>query len=266
MTEATSKLPALVGMVHLAPLPGAPQFGGSIDAVVDDALTRARQLVEAGFPALMVENFGDVPFYADDVPPVTIAAITRCVSHIAAEVDVPIGVNVLRNDGIAAVAIAGVTGAAMLRVNVLSGLMQTDQGPIVGRAAEVVRHRREVAPDTRIWADVMVKHASPPPGLTLEQSADDTWHRGGADALVLSGAGTGHAPDLDAFRKVRATVADAPLVVGSGATLDNLASLAELADHIIVGTALEVDDVPGAPLDPARLDRFVEAAASVGLV
>lgn len=261
-----SGLPALVGMVHLAPLPGSPRFEGSIQAVVEDALQRARTLEEAGFPALMVENFGDTPFFADKVPAVTIAAITRCVAAMAAEVALPLGVNVLRNDALAAVAVAGVTGASMIRVNVLAGSMETDQGPIVGRAAEVLRQRTTLAPETQVWADVMVKHATPPPGLTLEQAADDTWHRGGADALIVSGSGTGHAADLAAFERLRAVVPDAPLVVGSGATAENLGKLWGLADHVIVGTALEVDSVPGAALDPGRVEKFVDTARSVGLL
>ena len=253
-------------MVHLDPLPGSPRFAGSIDQVVEDAVIRAATLVAAGFPALIVENFGDTPFFADDVPAVTTAAVTRCVAAITTQVATPVGVNVLRNDAVAAIGIAAVTGAAMIRVNILIGSMETDQGPIVGRAARVARDRQVLASNCEIWADVMVKHASPPPGLTLEQAAGDTWHRGGADALIVSGSGTGRAPDTEAFNRVRAAVPDAPLVVGSGATTDNVASLSELADHIIVGTALEVDGHPGAPLDPARVEAFVKAAAAVGLL
>lgn len=259
-------LPRLVGMVHLPALPGSPRFAGSMDGVVEDAVTRATTLTEAGFPALMVENFGDVPFYGDDVPPVTTAAVAVCVRRVIAETAVPVGVNVLRNDAAAAIGIAAVTGASMIRVNVLTGSMQTDQGPIIGRAADVVRAREVLAPACKIWADVMVKHATPPPGLTLEQSADDTWHRGGADALIVSGTGTGHAPDTEAVRRIRAAVPDAPVVIGSGATPDNIAELAEVADHIIVGTSLEVDGLPGAELDGGRIEAFMAAAGAAGLV
>ncbi len=71
----TAPLPRLVGMVHLLPLPGSPGFGGSMDEVVTTAAEDARSLADTGFPSLIVENFGDVPFYADEVPPETIAAI-----------------------------------------------------------------------------------------------------------------------------------------------------------------------------------------------
>jgi uncharacterized protein len=252
-------------MVHLAPLPGSPRFAGSMISVVDDAVDRASILVEAGFGAVMVENFGDVPFYADHVPPETVAAMTRCVDAVVRTVSVPVGVNVLRNDALAAVAIAASTGASLIRVNVLAGSMLTDQGPIVGRAAEVIRSRDRLAPQLKVWADVFVKHATPPAGLTLEQAALDTWERGGADALVVSGPETGRAPDLERFARIRAVVPSAPLVAGSGADAANLGALMAHADHIVVGTALERDGRPGAALDPERIQGFITAAAEAGL-
>lgn len=213
----------------------------------------------------MIENFGDVPFYAGPVPAVSVAAMTACVAAIRSAVPAEVGVNVLRNDALAAVAVAAATGAAFIRVNVLTGSMYTDQGPIVGQAAEVARERARLAPGLAVWADVFVKHASPPPGLSLEQSAVDTWERGGAHALIVSGTGTGHAPDLERFDRIRSAVPAAPLVVGSGASAENLGRLAEVADHIVVGTSLEEGGRPGAPLEPARIEAFLAAAHRAGL-
>lgn len=253
-------------MVHLAPLPGAPRFQGSLVEVVDEAVDRAVTLVDAGFEGLIVENFGDAPFFAGSVPPETVAAMTRCVVSVADAVDVPFGVNVLRNDARAAIAVAAATGAAFIRVNVLTGSMHTDQGPIVGDAALVARDRARLSPGTAVWADVFVKHAVPPPGTTLEQSALDTWERGGADALVISGTGTGHAPDEERLSRIAAAVPAAPLVVGSGVDPDNVARFGAKAQHLVVGTCLERDGAPGAPLDAARIERFMDAARAAGVV
>lgn len=234
--------------------------------VLEDSVARAVTLTDAGFGALIVENFGDAPFYPDEVPPVTVAAMTACVAAIRSETNCVLGVNVLRNAALAAVGIAAAGEAELIRVNILTGEMNTDQGVITGRAAEVARAAATVSPALAIWADVFVKHAVPPPGLTLEQAAVDTWERGGADALIVSGAGTGLVPDVARFETLRRVVPDAPLVVGSGTDPDNLKELAGLADHVIVGTALEEDGRPGAPIDPGRLDRFMGAASDAGLV
>jgi uncharacterized protein len=257
-------VPLLIGMVHLGPLPGSPDFAGSLDLVVDHAMRDAIALTEAGFPALMIENFGDAPFFADVVPAVTVAAMARVATELRSVTHLPLGINVLRNDGLAAVSVAAATDARMIRVNVLSGMMYTDQGPIVGKAAEVARLRSQVAPTLTVLADVFVKHASPPPGLELEQAAIDTWERGGAHILVVSGTGTGQAIDLDDARRVRKAVPEAPIVVGSGARPDLLGALSEVVDGAIVGTAIKEGEVSTNRVDPAKAEQFVAAAAGVG--
>ncbi len=256
--------PSLIGMVHLLPLPGSPGFGGAFDVVLERAVADARTLAEAGFGGLMVENFGDAPFFPDDVPAVTVAAMAGAVSELTRAVSIPIGVNVLRNDALAALAVAAVTGAPYIRVNVLTGTMFTDQGTITGRAAEVSRERHRLCPNTAILADVFVKHASPPPGVTIEQSGADTWERGGADALIVSGKGTGIEPDLELARRLRSAVPDARILIGSGATTANLPHLAEVANGAIVGTSLKEGGRLTQPVDPGRAAAIVEAASAVG--
>jgi len=246
-------------MVHLGPLPGAPGFDGDLGAVEAAALDNARILVDSGFDGVLVENFGDAPFHADDVPKLTVAAMTRVVRAVVDAVDVPVGVNVLRNDALAALAIAAVTGAGFIRVNVLTGLMYTDQGPLVGRADAVARFRAAVAPDVGILADVFVKHAVPPAGLDIAQAARDLAERGGADAVVVSGSGTGAAADRDDILRVRASV-ELPVYVGSGAGADTIGDLLVRADGVIVGTAIEYEGIPGNPIDPDRARAFVDAA------
>lgn len=249
-------LPRVIGMVHLGPLPGSPTFGGSLDAVIEAAARDAALLAEAGFGGIMVENFGDAPFFADDVPKVTVASMSRAVAAVIDSGRLPTGVNVLRNDALAALAVAAASGAAFIRVNVLSGTMFTDQGPIVGRSADVARARASLCPDTAILADVFVKHAAPPPGLRIEDATRDLVERGGADAVVVSGSGTGAATDPDEVRAV-AAVASAPVYVGSGVTPQTAAPLLEVASGLIIGSALKQDGRATNPVDPHRAEEFI---------
>lgn len=258
-------LPRLVGMVHLLPLPGSPRFGGSIDEVIATASDDAGVLVDAGFPCLIVENFGDAPFHADRVPPETIAAMTRVVDAVS-DTGVPIGVNVLRNDALAALGIAAATGARFIRVNILTGVMYTDQGAITGNAAELQRHKVIIAPGVEVWADVLVKHASPPHGLDIRQAALDTVERGLADAVIVSGSGTGEQPNLDEARSVKEAVpAHTRIVVGSGADIGNLDHLLDAVDTVIVGSSIKVDGDANNRPDPLRAKAFVEHATERGL-
>jgi hypothetical protein len=247
-------------MVHLGPLPGSPRFEGKLDPIVAAALLDGRRLADAGFDALLVENFGDAPFFAEDVPKATVAAMTRIVAAVAEAVDLPVGVNVLRNDALAAIAVATASGASFIRVNVLSGTMYTDQGPITGRAAEVARLRAAINPGLEVLADVFVKHAVPPPGLTFEQAAQDLWGRGGADGIVVSGIGTGQAIDPSRLHAVRAAVPQAPLYAGSGVDASTVAGLLETCTGVIVGTSIKELGWTAAPVDPERAAALVAAA------
>ncbi len=251
--------PVLVGMVHLLPLPGSPRWAGSMRSVVARAVADARILAESGFDAVMVENYQDAPFYPARVPPETVAGLSVAVGEVVRAVEVPVGVNVLRNDGPSAVAIAVATGARMVRVNVHTGAMLADQGWLSGEAHETLRLRARLGAEVAILADVLVKHATPPPGIDLEQAARDAWDRGLADGLVVSGLATGAATDLDRVGRVKAAVPDAPVWIGSGLTPELAASQLAAADGAIVGTTLMHGGTAGAGVDPARVAVLMQA-------
>jgi uncharacterized protein len=249
----------IVGMIHLMPLPGAPRFAGAMRPIVDRAVADAVTLADAGFDGVLVENFGDVPFHADRVEPETIAAMTACISEIARAVAVPFGVNVLRNDAAAALGIAVATGAAFIRVNVHAGAMLTDQGWLAGRAGETLRRRAALRARVALLADVLVKHAVAPPGLNARSVARDTWQRGLADALIVSGGGTGEPTPVDRIHEVRSAVSDAPIWIGSGLNAANGAALLAHADGAIVGSALQHGGEAGHAVDPALARAVLEA-------
>ncbi len=250
---------AVFGMVHLLPLPGAPAYQGSMTAVLDRALADARAIREGGATGIVVENFGDRPFFKT-VGVETIAAMSRLVSEVARESGLPIGVNVLRNDGLAAVAIAVACGASFIRVNVLTGAMLTDQGIIEGDAASVLRLRDRLGGcGIAVFADYLVKHATPLVDADSAQVAKDLRHRGLADALVVSGKETGGEADPGTLRGLRDLLPDTPLVLGSGLNEANAAHFRDLADAAIVGTSIKLGGDVGAPVDPSRLRAVVAA-------
>jgi len=252
------------GVVHLAALPGAPRFAGSFEAVLERAVSDARALVDGGVDALLVENFGDAPFFAGSVPPETVAAMARALGAVG-EVSGhrPLGVNVLRNDARAALALCAAAGASFLRVNVHTGAMVTDQGLVEGRAAETLRERARLAPEALILADLHVKHATPLGSESIEEAALEAFERGGADALIVTGTRTGVPVDAKDLVRVKESLPRAPLLVGSGLTEANAAALLAHADGAIVGTWLERDGVSGNEVDPERVARLRRAFDAV---
>lgn len=241
---------AVFGMIHLQALPGAPLFS-SLDAVIEGALTDARAILAGGCDGFVVENFGDRPFSRARVEAETIAAMTRVVGEISREVRLPFGINVLRNDALSALAIAAATGAAFIRVNIHTGAAVTDQGIIEGEAYATMRKRAALAPDVLLFADHLVKHATP----MGESSVKDLRLRGLADAVIITGSETGAAADPSRLRQVRLDLPDTPLLLGSGLNARNAAQFAE-ADGAIVGTSIKTDGVVDAALVEAVVRAF----------
>ena len=249
----------MIGVVHLAALPGSPRSTRALDACIELAVADARALEAGGADAVLVENFNDVPFRAEVVDAHTVAAMTAACLRVRDAITLPLGVNVLRNDAAAALGIAAAVEAAFIRVNVHIGAMLADQGMIQGRADETLRLRKLLgAEHVRIFADVLVKHAVPLASTRLEAVVRDTVERGLADAVIVTGTATGSpARREDVARVCGAT--DAPVYIGSGVTASNVSGFLPPAHGVIVGSWLKIDGEIDNPVDPARV-RALRAA------
>ena len=250
----------IIGVVHLLPLPGSPGWKGDLDSVVEHALRDTEALARGGIDAVIFENFGDVPFLSGPVPAETIAAMAVVIEGVTNSVEVQFGVNVLRNDPIAALALAYATGGEFIRANVHTGVMVTDQGIIEGRAEDTVRRRSALAAPVKLLADVLVKHAVPLGEQDIRDAAKAAVHRGMADALIVTGPFTGEEADLSDVKSVKEVVPQGTSVlVGSGVTEENIKNYLEWANGVIVGTSLKRDGVVSNPVDQGRVTRLVSA-------
>src|SRR5438876_9155087 len=127
---ATTK--PVIGMLHVPALPGSPRSRLGFKAIIDWVLLDAEALTGGGIDGMMLENFGDVPFYPRQVPPHTVAFLTALGREVRHHFGRPLGINVLRNDSASAIAIAAATEAEFIRVNIQTGVRVTDQGLIEG--------------------------------------------------------------------------------------------------------------------------------------
>jgi len=243
----------LIGVIHLRPLPGSPRWHGDLEAVIESAVRDAHAYERGGAHAVFIENFGDVPFTKASVGPETVAAMAAAGRAVRAAVSLPLGFNVLRNDARAGLALCAACGGCFIRVNVLSGAMLTDQGLLEGNAYETLRYRRQICPDVLIFADIHVKHAVPLGDWPIGNSARDTLERGLADALIVSGQGTGLAADAADLERVREACGPARIFLGSGVTLENISNYVAWADGFIVGTSLKKAGKISNAVDPARV-------------
>ncbi len=248
----------VIGMLHLLPLPGSPRYAGDFSAVGELMLRDADALVCGGVHGLMMENFGDVPFYPGRVPMQVATCMTALAAMVRQKTGLPLGINVLRNDGVTALAVAHAVGAKFIRVNVLCGARVTDQGLIQGIAHDLLRERRQLqAEDIQIFADVDVKHSAAIAQRPIADEVEDTIHRGLADALIASGAGTGKPTDLAKLKAVKAAASGA-VYIGSGVTGRNIATFLDHADGFIVGSAFKRDGSANKPVDAKRVKEFMK--------
>ena len=221
----------IIGVVHLLPLVGSPRSTIAFEEIRTRALSDAEKLIDNGLDGIIVENYGDAPFFPDRVEPHTVASMAIIAHEIRERYpQTPMGINVLRNDARSAMAIAAVAGANFIRVNVHTGGMLTDQDIIQGKAHETLRYRLTLKSEVKIFADIAVKHAAPLAAFDLATGAEDTFHRGLADALIVTGVGTGKQADLSHVQQVKDAVPQAGVFVGSGVTADTIADRLQYAD------------------------------------
>jgi membrane complex biogenesis BtpA family protein len=246
----------IIACIHLMPLPGAPLYEGDIDSIFETALREVAVFKRHNVDGLIVENFRDMPFYPDKLPPETIAAMTAVIREIRNTFPGPIGVNALRNDAQSAMAIAVAAQTQFIRVNVHTGSAVTDQGLIHGKAYETLRLRANLKSDVLIFADVDVKHASPLGNRGIEAETRDLSDRGLADAIIVSGKGTGHPTNSSDIERVREST-KLPILLGSGVQPENIKIYSEIADGFIVGSYFKKDGKAINTVDEERVKGFM---------
>ncbi len=255
---------ALIGVVHCPSFPGSPRYRGESLAAIYDACVRdAAAYVEGGLSGLIVENHGDVPFSKpEDLTPETAACLAVATDRIIAATGAAVGVNVLANAPLHALAVAAATGATFIRVNQWANAYVANEGFMEGRAAEAMRYRSLLrAEGVRIFADTHVKHGAH--AITADRSIAELTRDLAffdADVVIATGQRTGDAATLEEIDEVR-DATHLPLLVGSGVTADNVAAILTRTDGVIVASSLKHDGVWWNPVDRARVEEFCRRSA-----
>ena len=247
----------LLGMIHMPPLPGAPNNELSMSQLTKFALSEATKLERAGLDACIVENVGDTPLFKENLPPYSVAAMATVTKAVVEKTKMKVGVNMLRNACEEAFSVAHVAGAQFIRCNILIGAYATDQGIIEGCAARVARLKKALNSEVLVLGDVHVKHAYPIFNVEIEYAAQDLAERGGADAVIVSGARSPVPPSFERLKKVKDAI-QKPVLVGSGISLANVKQFYDKSDGIIIGEPdFKVGGVWGGPSNEKAYQQAV---------
>lgn len=254
--------PPIIGMVHLLALPGTPQFGNNLPAIIERAEQDTSALIDAGVDGLIIENFGDEPYLIGEPTTAQLAVMSRVATQIRQMTDMPIGINVQFNAWQAEIALAYAVQAQFVRVEVFVDTVISAQGQVNPCSAQITRYRQALnATNVQIWADIQTKYTQNLFAQPITQSAQDAINAG-ADALIVTGSATGEETPLAMVREVKG-MTDIPVLVGSGTTQDTLSEVLAVADGAIVGSALKQDGRAANPVSLVRTQAFMDAVRSI---
>ncbi len=237
LTNLLGKNP-LIGMIHFPPLIGHKDYPG-FQYIENKMLAEAKIIVDSGFDAIIIENNYDIP-HKEFISPESAAMFCSLARSLQKNIKIPFGVDVLWNDYKTSLSICASTNASFFRVPAFVDSVITSYGPMIARAKDVIDLRKELGLENIvILADIQVKHSEMvDKNKTLTQSAKEAISLG-ADGIIVTGKWTGDAPKMDDLIETRNVDRDFPIIIGSGATNENLDSLLRYANGVIVGTALK---------------------------
>jgi membrane complex biogenesis BtpA family protein len=247
----------IYGVIHLKGLPGSTSNIFSIDKIVKLAQNDIDTLTAGGIDGLIIENFGDAPFVKDNLSKRSLVSFATVVSNLDIDKKLDVGINVLRNDGISALSIAEATDADFVRINVLNNIMYTDQGIIEGKSYDISQFRNTLSKEIKVFADVFVKHATPPYGAKIENHTKELLERAGADVVIVSGDGTGEETNIEDLQRIRDIVPLGKLAIGSGLNEDNIKKYVGISDIGIIGTDFKLDGILNNPVDLNRVKNLI---------
>jgi len=256
----------VIGVVHCPPLPGSPAYDREpMEQVYDRALRDADAYVRGGVDGLIIENHGDLPFLKpDEIGPETVASMAVITERVRRACGIPLGINVLANAAIPALAIAKAAGAAFVRVNQWANAYVANEGLIEGEAARVLRYRAAIgAKDVMVFADTHVKHGAH--AIVADRSIAELTRDVeffGADAVIATGQRTGDPVDLDELALI-ARSTQLALLVGSGVNSTNIADVFQHADGVIIGSFLKRDGVWWNPVEQSKVSAFMRKVADL---
>jgi predicted TIM-barrel enzyme len=235
LDAAFGKLP-IIGMIHLAG-----------DDPAKQAIEEITLLENEGLNGVIVENYHGT---AKDVEK-TLEALAARENKIA------IGVNILPNDYAAAFTLARVYKANFIQLDYVAGTYQ--QGARLNKNSYA--YFREHFPDLIVLGGVWPKYYTPIPGSKLVYDLKTGMQR--AEAIVVTGEGTGVETPLEKVREFRRLMGSYSLIIGAGLNPQNAYNQLMIADGAIVGSYFKEEGKTENALNSGRIKKLMRIVADV---
>jgi len=258
LTALFSNPNPIIGVIHVAALPGAPANTLPVSEIIAQAISEAAIYRDCGVDGVIIENMHDTPYLRCSVGPEIVAAMAVIGHAVKTESRLPTGVQILAGANIEAMAVAHAANLDFIRAEGFAFAHVADEGLIQSSAAALLRYRKMIGADrVQVWADVKKKHSSH--AITADVSLGATaeaveFMRG--DAVIVTGSVTGEAPRIVDVEEAKAHCR-APVLLGSGIDADNIADFYQAADGFIIGSYFKADGHWANPVDAERVRKLV---------
>lgn len=249
----------IIGMIHVAALPGTPAHHQSVAEILAQATREAAIYREARIDGIAIENMHDVPYLRGTVGPEIVAAMTLVGQAVKAESGLPVGIQILAAANIEAMAVAHAANLDFIRAESFVFAHVADEGLIESSAAKLLRYRKMIGADRiQVWADVKKKHSSHAitADISLGEMAETVEFMRG-DAVIITGSATGDPPKLADVVEAKAHCR-LPVILGSGVDDKNIAEFWPKADGFIIGSFFKRDGKWQNEVDAKRVEKLIE--------
>lgn len=255
---------AVLGMIHLQPLPGTLFYkDGSFSQTLDTAVQSARALYEGGADGCLVQTVDRIYSVKDESDPARTTAMGLIVHAIAQVTDAEfqIGVQLMRNALKASLAVAKVAGGTYIRAGALVGMTLTSHGMVEANPLDVMEYRNKLnAWDVKVIAEVDSMHFKWfGEAKTTAEVARSAKHVG-ADAVSLGDPD--ESKTLEMIASVKKAAPGLPIILAGYTNHENAARLLAAADGAFVGTCLERGGW-GGQIDVERVKAYVDIVRSL---
>jgi uncharacterized protein len=248
----------IIGVIHVAALPGAPANALPVREIIAHAIREAAIYRDCGVDGVIIENMHDTPYLRGSVGPEIVATMAVVGAAVKTESRLPIGIQILAGANIEAMAVAQAAGLDFIRAEGFAFAHVADEGVIQSSAAALLRYRKMIGADrVQVWADVKKKHSSH--AITADVSLGATaeaveFMR--ADAVIVTGSVTGEAPKIADALEAKAHCR-LPALLGSGVDENNIADFYQAADGFIIGSYFKAGGHWANPVEPERVERLM---------
>lgn len=242
-------------MIQPNPLPGSYRHEDkTINDIVEEVLDETQMVVDNGFDGVILQNMNDMPI-KQIAPPEAIAYMTRIAYEIKQHYP-QLLLGVLVNwDGVASLTVADAVNADFVRVeHLFTGANVTSAGILEGQCVEIAALRKRIRSKVPVYADVQEVHGVPLGAKPIEDAAWEAVHEAFADGLFVSGKTA--AESLAMIQAVRKRLPATPVILGGGATGENITELLKFYDGVSVATWVKNGDMKN-PIDPDRAEQFM---------